>query len=78
MLMFSFLTIPAALDLNVTSITYIDDREFPGNEEFPPGPIGWLRILGAKAIGTIFTVMFPLNQWLADGLLVSPVQDSVA
>ena len=77
MLMFSFLTIPVALDLNVASVTYIDDREFPGNEESSPGPIGWLRILSAKSIGTIFLVMFPFNQWLADGLLVGPVPNSV-
>ena len=39
--MFSFLTISFGLDRNWLSIIYINDREFLGNDEYPPGPLGY-------------------------------------
>ena len=68
--LFLFLTIPAGISLNYLSIEYINNRGFPGNNECPPGPLGYDLGLGAKATTTVFDFMFPLNQWLADGLLV--------
>ena len=71
--LFSFLTIPVGIELNNLFIDYINNREFPGNDEFPPGPLGYTGLLNLKATTTVFDAMFPLNQWLADGLLVSPI-----
>ena len=75
--LFSFLTVPVVIYLNNLSIMYIKSREFPGNDEYPPGPIGYYDILDTGATGAIFGIMFPLNQWLADGLLVGPVSNSL-
>ena len=76
--LFFFLTIPFGIYFNYLSIDYINNREFPGNDEFPPGPLGYTGLLNLKATTTVFDAMFPLNQWLADGLLVSPILNSVA
>lgn len=69
--MFSFITIPASMNLKTHSVSYVEDREFPGAEEFPPGPLGWQFFTNHDGINKFPKVMFPLNQWLADGLLVS-------
>ena len=76
--LFLFLTIPVGIDLNYLSISYINDREFPGDDEQPPGPFGYGDTLHDKATFAVFSLMFPLNQWLADGLLVGPAQNPVA
>lgn len=68
--MFLVLTLSTALDLEIKSILYIDDREFPGSEEFLPGPLGYYDVIAVRAINTAVNAMFPLNQWLADGLLL--------
>lgn len=78
--MFSFLTIPISLDLNILSIGYINGREFPGGNGLFPGPLGYqsLRFSGyPTATFVVIALMFPLNQWLADGLLVTFVSNSV-
>src|SRR5579872_7534383 len=41
MAMFSFLTVSATTALAIQSVCYIDDREFPGDDENPPGPLGY-------------------------------------
>ena len=79
MAMFSFVTVFTALNLNFLSISYIDNREFPGIlNGVPPGPIGYQYYLYNNATGIISTVMFLLNNWLADGLLVGPMSSLVA
>lgn len=78
MAMFAFLTIPLGISLYCSSFIYIDNREFPGNDEYSPGPIGYDVVLNPKATSTVFFIMFPLNQWLADGLLVGLVSNSVS
>ena len=75
---FSFLTVPLGLDLNWLSFAYINSREFPGHNEYPPGPIGYYEVLSASAAGATFSIMFPLNQWLTDGLLVGQIPNPVA
>ena len=75
--LFLFLTIPSGIVFDYLSIEYVDNREFPGSDEFPPGPVGFNDLLSLKATSTVFDVMFPLNQWLADVLLVSPILNSV-
>ena len=73
--MFAFLTITDAIFLHDESTCYIDHREFPGSNIYLPGPIAcW----GTPATTIVYYVMFPLNQWLADGLLVGFVSNSVA
>ena len=74
--MFSIVTICTAVNLDVQSISYIDSREFPGIDGmFPSGPIGYQGFIHSKAISFVATIMFILNNWLADGLLVSSVLD---
>ena len=68
--MFSFLSIPIGIDLHNLSILYINNRGFSGNNESPPGPLGYDEVPATSAIDAVFNIMFPLNQWLADGLLV--------
>ena len=75
--LFLFVTIPFGITLDYLSIDYINNREFPGNNEFPPGPIGYESLLALKATATVSDAMFPLNQWLADGLLVGAILNSV-
>ena len=60
--LFSVLTIPVGVHLNDSSTIYINIREFPCNNEWPPSPIGSLGIVNTKATTLIFTAMFPLNQ----------------
>lgn len=62
--MFSLLTIHGATDLSHLSDAYIDNREFPGN-------IGFAFLLARNPITVVHALTFPLNQLLADGLLVS-------
>ena len=70
--MFSFVTVQTAVALYVQSISYIDDRDFPGIEGvISPGPIGYLVFVSHEAFNIVPWVMFFLNGWLADGLLVS-------
>ena len=76
--LFSFLTIPFGIGFYRLSIEYINIREFPGNDKFPLGPTGYNDLLQLKATTTFANAMFPLNQWLADGLFVSPILSSLA
>ena len=72
--MFSFATIYIAMNLNIQSISFVDNREFPGittSDVLPPGPVGYQWFLRSKPIGVATTPMIILNNWLADGLLVS-------
>jgi hypothetical protein len=76
--MFLFLTTTFGVDICYEFICYINNREFPGSDEYPPGPIGYDYTLDAKVATTVLYVMFPLNQWLADGLLVGPISNPAA
>jgi hypothetical protein len=73
-------TIAVAINRNVFSSSFIDHREFHGVEDYPSGPIGYYPFIvtNGGALMDVSYLMFPLNQWLADGLLVSPASDSVA
>lgn len=77
--LFSFLTVTVAMDRYWASAMYIDGREFPGTDGTPPGPVGYdFAYFNAAPSITIYYAMFPLNQWLADGLLVCSILISVA
>ena len=68
---FSIATVYTAVNLNGQSLSFIDNREFPGVEgELPPGPLGYLW-LNSRILCAVPDMLFLLNNWLADGLLVS-------
>ena len=76
-LMFSLVTVETTLLLDVQSLSYINYREFPGFEVLiPPGPYGYQLFISSEAISIVPSVMFLLNNWLADGLLVGPSLDA--
>ena len=76
--MFSVATVCAGTNLHNESVSYIDNREFPGiGGVLPPGPLGYQKFVDPKAIVVVPNLMFFLNNWLADGLLVSSLFNSV-
>jgi len=77
MVMFSFVTVLTGMQLDIRSISYIDNREFPGAEGvLPPGPLGYQSSIWSGALTLTPSIMFALNNWLADGLLVSSLFDA--
>ena len=69
--MFSFVTVLTAMNLDVLSISYIDNREFPGAEDLsPPGPLGHGWLINPSALSIVPHVMLALCILLSDGLLV--------
>ena len=76
--MFSFVTIYNAMSFDLQSISSIDNREYPGKTNaIPPGPIGYQELLSSNVDNVVPNIMFLLNSWLADGLLVSSIPNSV-
>ena len=73
---FSFTTVIHGMCLNIGSISYIDNREFPGGEGMPPGPLGYRLSIWSGALTVTPRLMFLFNNWLADGLLVSSSFDA--
>ena len=67
--MFSFVTVYIATSLDIQSLAFVDNREYPYN---PPlsGPLGYQDSIRPTALGIIPNLMFLLNYLLADGLLV--------
>jgi len=77
--MFAFVTVYTAMNLHILSISFIDNRGFPGaGGDVHPGPYGYFMSIYYKAISIVPNAAFCLNNWLADGLLVSPSFDAVA
>lgn len=76
--MFSLTTIFTGMTLDIQSISFIDNREFVSAIGLPPGPLGYQVLIYSKAIGIVPSVVFLLNQFLADGLLVRSVSPSVS
>ena len=68
--MFSFATIFTGMTLDIQSISFIDKREFTGSIVLPPGPLGYQVLIYSEALGIVPSVVFLINQWLGDGLLV--------
>jgi len=65
-IMFSLVTVYTATKDYILSLCYIDNREFPDY-----GPWGYHETHAYSAIFIIARAAFNLNNWLADGLLVS-------
>ena len=73
--MFSLMTVYSSVSL---AVAYIDKREYPGDRTIPPGPVGYqASIIDSSPTNLASNIMFCLNMWLADGLLVSSVEVSV-
>ena len=68
--MFSVATVQTAMSLDVLPISYIDNREFPGNAMSDPGPWGYQFSISPEALSIFPNVVFTLSDWLVDGLLV--------
>jgi hypothetical protein len=76
-LLFLFTTMGHAIDRDIISTSFIDNREFGGNEGLPPGPVGYQVLASSAVAPALGQVLFPLSQWLADALLVSSGSNSV-
>ena len=74
--MFSVATIPLAIVLFVLSAAYINGREFVDTDGVPLGPLGYLSLPKFYVAGIVTDSGVEVNQWLADGLLVSPTLNS--
>jgi len=74
MVMFSFVTVYTAVNLHNLSMSFIDNRDptFPGSS----GPLSYQYNIPYMPLGLLPNVMFSLNNWLADGLLVSSLFDA--
>ena len=78
MVMFSLVTIQITLSLDILSISYIDNRSFPGIKGLvAPGPLGYQVSITSDALSIASDVAFALSNRLADGLLVSSLFDVV-
>ena len=74
---FSFVTVLTAANLYILSISYIDNRKFPGvSGVVPPGPYGYQYSISPEVLAIIPNVMFIMSNWLADGLLVGSLFDA--
>jgi hypothetical protein len=76
--MFSFVTVYIGMCLDLQSLSYIDDRAFPGEGKvIPQGPFGFQELLSNHPDNVVPNIMFLLNSWLADGLLVRTISEPV-
>ena len=75
--MFSLATMSIGTGLNAMSISYVDNREFPGLGDIVPGPLGYTDLPKFHSVNAVSNSAVQLNQWLADGLLVSSAPKSV-
>ena len=70
---FSLVTVYTAMSFNIQSVSYVDNREFPGvDDAAPPGPLGHQVSAYLKADNVARTAAYVLSNWLTDGFLVSP------
>ena len=75
---FTPVTIFTAMNLSLQSTCYTNNREFPDNDSLPAGPLGYHFLVYNDAIFFVPNLMFLLNNWLADGILVSSASVSVS
>ena len=71
--MFSTATMKFAMEINLGFIDFTKNQEFFTNEGFIGEPTKYLSTFFSHKIDLPLALAFPLNQWLSDGLLVSPV-----
>ena len=74
--MFSCATIVIWTANDIASVSFIDNREFPGVEGVSsPGPLGYQRTICSGVAGIAPIFVSSLSYWLADGLLVGRLFD---
>ena len=76
MVLFSVATAFALSNLNLQSVSYVDNREFPDMGDGFPGPFNWQFFVYNKPIVFFPSIMFIINTWLTDGLLVCSTIES--
>ena len=70
--MFLIVTALTGIQFDIHSLCYIENRGFPGaGDALPPGPLGYHSFISSDALTVVHIILFFLNAWLADGLLVS-------
>jgi len=72
--MFSFVTVYTAMNLHIQSNSFIDNRK--DKPDYISGPLSYIVDVRTTALGLVPNIMFNLNNWLADGLLVSSLFDT--
>jgi hypothetical protein len=76
---FSLVTVYMAISFNILSVSYVDNREFPGADAAaPPGPLGHQFYTDFEAENVVRTLAYVLSSLLADGLLVRLLLESIA
>ena len=76
-LIFTFATVLTAMQLDIQSISFIDNRKFPGLKGLaPPGPLGFQASSWSGPLILTPGLVYILTNWLADGLLVSSLFDA--
>jgi len=73
--MFSFVTVYTTVNLHIQSNSFIDNRKDYGPEDLS-GPLSYQAEIRQMPLGYVPNAMFNLNNWLADGLLVSSLFDA--
>ena len=71
--LFSVATVCNAIGLFLLPVAYTNGREFPGVDDLPSGPFGYLMLPKLVVVETISNSAIQVNQWLVDGLMVSPM-----
>ena len=66
---FSLATVLMGVNIDLLSIAYTDNREFPGFDgNLPPGPYGYQLFITPGALNVATNVMFVLSQFLRSSL----------
>ena len=75
--MFSFVTVHTTINLLILSNSFIDNcKDIPLTTISFSGPLHYQWDIRDTALGLILNIMFNLNNWLADALLVSSLFDA--
>jgi len=78
MAMFLFVTMYTAINLHIQFVSFIDNRQDPSGASKPhSAPLLYQHIIHSTVLGLVPNILFNLNNWLADGLLVSSLFDPV-
>ena len=72
---FSSVTISTVMNLSILSVSYVDNREFPGKGAAPPGPSVYGLDIDPRAPIIVCNLFFVFNDLLANTLLVSCSSD---
>ena len=75
--MFLLLTVGNVMHPYLHSISYIDNREFPGARGVVgAGPLAYQLFVAPSVLQRFPSISFTLSNWLADGFMVNSVQSA--